>query len=116
MVLQNPCQMASSLWQTRYKFFIGKVTRMTKRLFFILGVIAGLLIGEIFRRKHTERLKVLEEKEAHRKWMNAEAEKRWLKSLDEMPFEKRMDYELFEASLKASNYQPDWDEEDDDED
>ena len=89
---------------------------MTKRIFFILGIIAGLLIGEIFRRKRMERLLVLEEKEAHRQWMNAEAEKRWQKSLEKMPFEKRMDYELFEASLKASNYKPDWAfEEDDDE-
>jgi hypothetical protein len=87
---------------------------MTKRLFFILGLIAGLLIGEIFRRKHIERLKVLEEKEAYRQWMNAEAEKRWFKSLEEMPFEKRIDYELFEASLKASNYKPDWDDDEDD--
>ena len=89
---------------------------MKKRLFFILGLIAGLLIGEIFRRKRMERLKVLEEKETYRQWMNAEAEKRWQKGLEEMPFEKRMDYELFEASLKASNYKPDWDEDDDDED
>ena len=88
---------------------------MTKRIFFILGVIAGLLIGEIFRRKRMERLKLLEGKEAHRQWMNAEAEKRWFKSLEEMPFEKRIDYELFEASLKASNYKPDWDEDDDEE-
>ena len=91
---------------------------MTKRIFFILGVIAGLLIGEVFRRKQQERLKVLEEKEAHQKWMNAEADKRWQKEVETWPFEKRMDYELFEASLKASNYKPDWafeDEEDDDE-
>ena len=87
---------------------------MPKRLFFLLGVIVGLLFAAIANRKHKERLKVLEEKEAHRQWMNDEAEKRWLKSLEEMPFEKRMDYELFEASLKASNYQPDWDDEDDD--
>ena len=77
-------------------------------------MIAGLLFAGIANRKHKERLKVLEEKEAHRQWMNDEAEKRWLKSLEEMPFEKRMDYELFEASLKASNYQPDWDDEDND--
>jgi hypothetical protein len=89
---------------------------MTKRLFFLLGVIAGLLFAAVANRKCNERLKVLEEKEAYRQWMNDEAEKRWLKSLEEMPFEKRMDYELFEASLKASNYQPDWDEDDDDED
>jgi hypothetical protein len=89
---------------------------MTKRIFFILGVIAGLLFAAIANRKHKERLKVLEEKEAYRQWMNAEAEKRWFKSLEEMPFEKRIEYELFEASLKASNYKPDWDEDDDDED
>ena len=89
---------------------------MTKRLFFILGVIAGLLFAAIANRKHKERLKVLEEKEAHRQWMNAESEKSWQKELAKMPFEKRMDYELFEASLKASNYEPDWAfEEDDDE-
>ena len=91
---------------------------MTKRIFFILGVIAGLLIGEIFRRKQQERLKVLEAKETHNQWMNAEAEKRWQKELETMPFEKRMDYELFEASLKSYNYEPDWawDDEDDNED
>jgi hypothetical protein len=89
---------------------------MTKRLFFLLGVIVGVLFAAVAHRKSKERLKVLEEKEAHRRWMNAEAEKRWFKSLEEMPFEKRIDYELFEASLKASNYKPDWDEDDDDED
>ena len=89
---------------------------MAKRLFFLLGVIAGLLFAGIAIRKQQERLKVLEEKEAHRQWMNAEAEKRWFKGLEELPFEKRIDYELFEASLKASNFKPDWDEDDDDED
>ena len=89
---------------------------MTKRLFFILGVIAGVLFAEVARRKHMERLKVLEAKEAHRQWMNAEAEKRWFKSLEEMPFEKRIDYELFEASLKAHNYQPDWEDDDEESD
>ena len=88
---------------------------MTKRIFFVLGVLAGLLIGEIFRRKRMERLRVLEEKEAHNQWMNAEAEKRWQKELEKMPFEKRMDYELFEASLKSYNYEPDWDEDDNEE-
>jgi hypothetical protein len=89
---------------------------MTKRIFFILGVIAGVLFAEVARRKHMERLRVLEAKEAHNQWMNAEAEKRWQKELEKMPFEKRMDYELFEAGLKASNYKPDWAfEEDDDE-
>jgi hypothetical protein len=90
---------------------------MTKRLFFLLGVIAGVLFAEITRRKRMERLKVLEAKEAHRQWMNAESEKSWQQELAKMPFEKRMDYELFEAGLKASNYEPDWalEAEDDDE-
>ena len=87
---------------------------MTKRIFFILGVLAGVLFAIVAFRKQKERLKVLEAKEAHRKWMDAESEKSWQKELARMPFEKRMDYELFEASLKASNYQPDWDEDEDD--
>jgi hypothetical protein len=89
---------------------------MTKRIFFILGVIAGVLFAAIAFRKQKERLKVLEAKEAHQQWMNAEAEKRWFKSFEDMPFEKRIEYELFEASLKASNYKPDWDEDEDDDD
>ena len=89
---------------------------MTKRIFFILGLIAGLLIGEMFRRKRMERLRVLEEHEAFQRQINAEADARWQQELEKMPFEKRMDYELFEASLKASNYKPDWDEDDEDED
>ena len=90
---------------------------MSKRLFFILGVIAGVLFTLIAHRKQKERLKVLDAKEAHRQWMNAESEKSWQKELARMPFEKRMDYQLFEAGLKASNYQPDWafEVEDDDE-
>jgi hypothetical protein len=90
---------------------------MTKRIFFMLGVIAGLLFAAVASRKRQERLKVLEAKEAHNQWMNAEAEKSWQQELEKMPFEKRMDYELFEAGLKASNYEPDWafEAEDDDE-
>ena len=91
---------------------------MTKRIFFILGVLAGALFATVAFRKQKERLKVLEAKEAHRKWMDAESEKSWQKELARMPFEKRMDYELFEAGLKASNYEPDWAfeaEDDDDE-
>jgi hypothetical protein len=95
-----------------------KETIMTKRIFFILGLVAGLLIGEIFRRKRMERLAALERNEALQKEINAEANASWQKELERMPFEKRMDYELFEASLKASNYKPDWafEEEDDDDD
>ena len=86
---------------------------MTKRLFFILGVLAGLLIGEIFRRKKMERLQKLEKDEAIRQTIYAESNRRWQKELAKMSFEERMDYELFEASLKSHNYQPDWDEDDD---
>jgi hypothetical protein len=89
---------------------------MTKRIFFILGVIAGVLFAVTAFRKQKERLKVLEAKEAHQRWMNEEAEKRWFESFEDMPFEKRIEYELFEASLKASNYKPDWDEDEDDDD
>ena len=85
---------------------------MTKRIFFILGVFAGLLIGEIARRKRMERLCVLEDKAAHRQMMNAEANERWQKELEKMTFAERMDYELYEASLKSYNYQPDWEDDD----
>jgi hypothetical protein len=87
---------------------------MTKRIFFLLGVIAGVLFTEIFRRKHIERLRVLEAKQAFQDQINDEADARWQKELENMPFEKRIDYELFEASLKASNYKPDWAFEEDD--
>ena len=88
---------------------------MKKRLFFLLGVLAGLLIGEIARRKKMEHLKVLQTKEARRQANHADSERRWQQVLDGMSFEERMDYELFTASLKSHNYQPDWDEDDDDE-
>ena len=85
---------------------------MTKRLFFLLGVIAGLLFAAVAQRKRMERLKLLEEKEVHRQWVNAESDKRWQKELEKMTFEERMDWELFEASLKSYNYQPDWEDDD----
>ena len=90
---------------------------MTKRLFFILGVIAGFLFAEILRRKKMERLKTLEAEKAEEKARYAEYAREWQAELATMPFDKRMDWELFQTSLKLSNYQPDWDEygEDDDE-
>ena len=33
-----------------------------------------------------------------------------------MSFEERMEYELFEASLKSYNYQPDWNDEEEEDD
>jgi hypothetical protein len=87
---------------------------MTKRLFFMLGVIVGLLFAVIGYRKRMEHLKVLEEKEAHHRWLNAEADKRWQKEVEKMTFEERMDWELFEASLKSYNYQPPWGNDDED--
>ena len=84
---------------------------MTKRIFFILGVIAGFLFAEMLRRKKMERLKVLEAVKAEEKARFAEYEREWKEKIAAMPFERRMDWELFEASLKSHNYQPDWDEE-----
>ena len=84
---------------------------MTKRLFFILGVIAGVLFAEVMRRKQLERLKQLETEKAEEKARYAEYNREWQAEVAAMPFEKRMEWELFEASLKAHNYQPPWDEE-----
>ena len=88
---------------------------MTKRLFFILGVLAGLLFAGIAIRKKMERLKTLETQKAAKKARYAEYNREWQAEVATMPFEKRMDWELFQTSLKLSNYQPDWEEEDDDE-
>ena len=84
---------------------------MTKRLFFILGVFAGFLFAEILRRKKMERLKALEAQKAEEKARFAEYDREWQEKIADMPFERRMDWELFEASLKLDNYQPDWGEE-----
>ena len=89
---------------------------MTKRIFFILGVLAGVLFAEVMRRKQLERLKVYDAKEVRRKANNAYFERQWQKELATMPFEERMDYELFEASLKLDNWQPTWNEEDEEDD
>jgi hypothetical protein len=93
---------------------IQEVINMTKRLFFLLGVLAGFLCAEVVRRQRMERLRTFEAKEARRKANNAYFEREWQKELAAMPFAERMDYELFEASLKANDWQPAWDEEDDD--
>jgi hypothetical protein len=85
---------------------------MTKRLFFLLGVIAGLLFAVIGYRKRMERLRVLEAQEAAKTTRYAEYNREWQAELATMPFEKRMDWELFQTSLKLSNYQPDWSDED----
>ena len=85
---------------------------MTKRLFFILGVIAGVLFAEVMRRKQLERLKALEADKAEEKARYAEYNREWQAELAAMPFDKRMEWELFEACLKAHNYQPDWEDDD----
>ena len=85
---------------------------MTKRLFFILGAIAGFLFAEMLRRKKMERLKTLEAEKAEEKARYAEYNREWQAELAAMPFDKRMEWELFEASLKAHNYQPDWEDDD----
>jgi hypothetical protein len=84
---------------------------MTKRIFFILGVIAGLLFAGIAYRKRMECLKTFEAAKAEEKARFAEYERDWKERIAAMPFEQRMEWELFDASLKAHNYQPPWDEE-----
>src|SRR5688500_18447015 len=83
---------------------------MTKRLFFLMGVIAGILFAVIAQRKHKERLRVLEAEKAEEKARFAEYERDWKEKIAAMPFAERMEWELFEASLKSHNYQPDWTE------
>jgi hypothetical protein len=85
---------------------------MKKILFFLLTFALGLLIGELLRRPKMKRLYEFEADAAERKAQHAEDEKAWQKELAAMPFAERMDWELFEAALKQSNYQPDWDESD----
>ena len=90
---------------------------MNKRLFFMIGAVAGFLFAKILYRKRMERLAVLDDKEAERKTYYADLDRRWHEELAAMPFEKRMDWELFEASLKSHDHDPDWDDDDyDDED
>ena len=84
---------------------------MTKRLFFLLGVIAGFLFAVIIHRKRMERLKALEAEKAEQDTRYDEYEREWKEKIAAMPFERRMDWQLFEASLKLDNYQPDWSEE-----
>ena len=84
---------------------------MTKRLFFILGVMAGFLFAAMLHRKKMERLKTLEADKAEASTRYDEYEREWKEKIAAMPFERRMDWQLFEASLKLDNYQPDWAEE-----
>ena len=79
---------------------------MTKRLFFILGMVAGFLFAEVLRRKKMERLQTLEAKAARRKAINAFAAQEWQKEVAAMPFEERMDYELWEARQRLDSWHP----------
>ena len=88
---------------------------MTKRLFFLLGVMAGILFAVIGYRKRMERLRVLEAEKAEQHARYDEYEREWKAQIAAMPFERRMEWELFEATLKAYNYQPDWEEVEDEE-
>ena len=84
---------------------------MKKRLFFLLGVLVGFLFTTIAYRKRMERLKTFEAQKAEQDARYTEYEREWKEKIAAMPFERRMEWELFEASLKLDNYQPDWDEE-----
>ena len=88
---------------------------MTKRIFFMLGVLAGFLFAEVVRRKRMERLKALEKQVAEATALYTEYEQEWEAQLATMPFERRMEYELFQASLNLDNGVPSWEEGYDDE-
>jgi hypothetical protein len=89
---------------------------MTKRLFFLLGVIVGLLFAGIAIRKHKERLKALEAEKAEESARFAAYNREWQAEIAAGPFERRMDWELFQASLNLDHGTPSWlDGEDDDE-
>jgi hypothetical protein len=85
---------------------------MKKIVFVLIGLLLGFLFAEIVRRPKMKSLKEFEADAAERKVQHAEDEKAWQAELAAMPFAERMDWELFEAALKQSNYQPDWDESD----
>ena len=87
-----------------------------KRLFFLLGIIVGVLVAVIGYRKRMERLKTFEADKAEEKARYAEYAREWEAERAAMPFERRMDWELFQASLSLDNGIPSWtDGEDDDE-
>ena len=89
---------------------------MTKRLFFMLGMIVGLLFAGIAIRKKMESLKTLEAEKAAETVRYAEYAREWQAELAADSFERRMDWELFQASLNLDNGTPSWvDGEDDDE-
>jgi hypothetical protein len=83
---------------------------MKKVFLLVMGLLLGFLFAEIVRRPKMKRLHEFEVDTAERKAQFAEDEKAWQAELAAMPFAERMDWELFEAALKQSNYQPDWDE------
>ena len=85
---------------------------MTKRLFFLLGVLAGVLFAIIAYRKRIERLKTLEAQDAE---ANSRYDEYARDRQAAMSFEERMEYELFQASLNLDNGVPSWEEGDDDE-
>ena len=85
---------------------------MTKRLFFMLGVIAGFLFAAMLHRKKMERLKTFEVEKAEQQARFDEYEREWQAKIAAMPFERRVDWQLFEASLKLDNYQPNWRDDD----
>ena len=87
---------------------------MEKRLFFIFGVVIGIVVGEIFRRKKMERLTELEAKQERETARFEKYDRQWKKEVASMPFDDRMDYELWSATMKFDDWIPP-DEEDDDE-
>jgi hypothetical protein len=85
---------------------------MTKRLFFLLGVLAGVLFAIIAYRKRMERLKTLEAQDAEVNSRYDEYARDRQAALAAMPFQERMKYELFQASLNLDNGVPSWEDDD----
>jgi uncharacterized membrane-anchored protein YhcB (DUF1043 family) len=62
---------------------------MTKRLFFVLGVVIGIVVAEIFRRKKMARLHELEEKHKREKARFAKYDRQWKKELASIVFQRK---------------------------
>ena len=81
---------------------------MPKRIFFIIGVLVGLLFGEVLRRKRMERLAQFEAYEVRSKALHKEWEVDWKAHLSGLPPEEKLEWALFEAHMEADNWEGSW--------
>jgi hypothetical protein len=80
---------------------------MSKKLFFLLGLLTGVLLIELFYRPLKARLKLADAAEAERQRFNAFLEKDQQDYYNSLSPEKKMEYTVRMA---------DWDDEEEDED